>query len=98
MLTSLPGCMPMKPGSASLPFFGVVPAIVDDMGNELKGNSEGHLVFKCPWPSIIRTVDGNHRRFEETYFHKFPRYFCCGDGMFLEQFNSQLTTLHFTSF
>ena len=72
----------MKPGSATLPFFGVVPAVVNDEGKELSGPCEGHLVFKRPWPAILRTVDGNHKRFEVTYFHTFPGYYCSGDGMY----------------
>ena len=80
MLTSLPGCTPMKPGSATLPFFGVEPAVVNDEGKELIGPCEGHLVFKKPWPAILRTVDGNHKRYEVTYFHQFPGYYCSGDG------------------
>ena len=81
MITPLPGCTPMKPGSATFPFFGVVPAVVNDQGKELEGEAVGQLVFKRPWPSIARTVDGNHERFELTYFHKFRGYFCTGDGM-----------------
>ncbi|RWS27126.1 acetyl-coenzyme A synthetase: cytoplasmic-like isoform X1, partial [Leptotrombidium deliense] len=80
MITGLPGCIPMKPGSASLPFFGVVPAIVNAEGKELHGACEGQLVFKEPWPAIIRTVDGNHKRYEVTYFNKFPGYYCTGDA------------------
>ncbi|CAG2165558.1 unnamed protein product [Oppiella nova] len=81
MITPLPGCTPMKPGSATFPFFGVVPAIVNNEGKELEGPAVGQLVFKRPWPSIARTVDGNHERFEMTYFHKFRGYFCTGDGV-----------------
>ncbi|RWS14926.1 acetyl-coenzyme A synthetase: cytoplasmic-like isoform X1 [Dinothrombium tinctorium] len=80
MLTGLPGCIAMKPGSASFPFFGVVPAILNEEGKELHGPCEGYLVFKEPWPAIIRTVDGNHKRFEVTYFHRFPGYYCTGDS------------------
>jgi len=80
MLTPLPGCTPMKPGSATLPFFGVQPAVVDDDGRELQGPCEGNLVIKAPWPSMMRTVDGNHKRFELTYFDKFPNYYFTGDG------------------
>ena len=80
VISTLPGCTPMKPGSASFPFFGVVPAIVNDEGRELTGASEGHLVFKRPWPALMRTVDGNHKRFEYTYFTRFPGYYCTGDG------------------
>ncbi|KAI1288457.1 Acetyl-coenzyme A synthetase, cytoplasmic [Halotydeus destructor] len=81
MITSLPGCTPMKPGSATYPFFGVVPAVVNEEGKELQGACEGHLVFKRPWPAIVRTVDGNHKRFEVTYFHEYPGYYCSGDGV-----------------
>ncbi|XP_032897202.1 acetyl-coenzyme A synthetase, cytoplasmic-like isoform X2 [Amblyraja radiata] len=80
MLTPLPVAIPLKPGSATFPFFGVVPAILNESGEELEGEAEGYLVFKKPWPSIMRTVYGNHERFEETYFKKFPGYFVTGDG------------------
>ena len=80
MLTPLPGCTPLKPGSATLPFFGVQPALLDDEGRELQGAASGHLVFKCPWPAMMRTVDGNHHRFQSTYFFRFPGYYCTGDG------------------
>lgn len=82
MLTPLPGCTPTKPGSATLPFFGVVPAIVDYNGKEIEGTGNGILVIKKPWPSIARTVVGNHERYEMTYFHKFKGYFSTGDGKF----------------
>ncbi|TKS76498.1 Acetyl-coenzyme A synthetase, cytoplasmic [Collichthys lucidus] len=71
---------PMKPGSATFPFFGVVPAILNESGEELEGPSEGYLVFKQPWPGVMRTVYGNHQRFETTYFKKFPGYYVTGDG------------------
>ncbi|KAI5216077.1 Acetyl-Coenzyme A Synthetase, Cytoplasmic [Manis pentadactyla] len=80
MLTPLPGATPMKPGSATLPFFGVAPAILNESGEELEGEAEGYLVFKQPWPGIMRTVYGNHERFETTYFKKFPGYYVTGDG------------------
>ncbi|XP_029467357.1 acetyl-coenzyme A synthetase, cytoplasmic isoform X2 [Rhinatrema bivittatum] len=80
VLTPLPAATPMKPGSATFPFFGVVPAILDEFGEELEGEAEGYLVFKQPWPSIMRTVYGNHERFETTYFKKFPGYYVTGDG------------------
>ncbi|KAK7808960.1 hypothetical protein U0070_010107, partial [Myodes glareolus] len=80
MLTPLPGATPMKPGSASFPFFGVAPAILNESGEELEGEAEGYLVFKQPWPGIMRTVYGNHTRFETTYFKKFPGYYVTGDG------------------
>jgi acetyl-CoA synthetase len=80
VLTPLPGCTPLKPGSATLPFFGVQPALLDDEGRELNGPAIGHLVFKSPWPAMMRTVDGNHHRFQSTYFTRFPGYYCAGDG------------------
>ncbi|KAM4736850.1 acetyl-coenzyme A synthetase, cytoplasmic isoform 2-T2 [Anableps anableps] len=80
VLTPLPAATPMKPGSATFPFFGVVPAILNESGEELEGPSEGYLVFKQPWPGVMRTVYGNHGRFEATYFKKFPGYYVTGDG------------------
>ncbi|XP_047225837.1 acetyl-coenzyme A synthetase, cytoplasmic isoform X5 [Girardinichthys multiradiatus] len=80
VLTPLPAATPLKPGSATFPFFGVVPAILNESGEELEGSSEGYLVFKQPWPGVMRTVYGNHERFETTYFKKFPGYYVTGDG------------------
>lgn len=80
VLTPLPGCTPMKPGSATFPFFGVVPALLDENGKEITGPGEGYLVFKRPWPGMMRTLFGNHERFEQTYFSKFSGYYCTGDG------------------
>ncbi|XP_030624551.1 acetyl-coenzyme A synthetase, cytoplasmic isoform X2 [Chanos chanos] len=80
VLTPLPAATPMKPGSATFPFFGVVPAILNESGEELEGPSEGYLVFKQPWPGVMRSVFGNHERFETTYFKKFPGYYVTGDG------------------
>ncbi|CAB1427300.1 unnamed protein product [Pleuronectes platessa] len=80
VLTPLPAATPMKPGSATFPFFGVVPAILNESGEELEGPGEGYLVFKQPWPGVMRTVFGNHQRFETVYFKKFPGYYVTGDG------------------
>lgn len=80
VLTPLPGCTPTKPGSATFPFFGVVPAMLTEDGKEIEGPGEGYLVFKQPWPGMMRTVYGNKKRFEETYFTKFPGYYVPGDG------------------
>ncbi|XP_077302371.1 acetyl coenzyme A synthase isoform X2 [Arctopsyche grandis] len=80
IITPLPGATPMKPGSASFPFFGVEPTLLDDNGAIIKGPGEGYLVFKRPWPGIMRTILNNHKRFQETYFAKFPGYFFTGDG------------------
>ena len=81
LITPLPGATPMKPGSATFPFFGVEPGIMDDKGNELRGNGvEGALVIKRPWPGMARTVYKNHKRFIETYFSMYPGYYFTGDG------------------
>ncbi|XP_063260734.1 acetyl-coenzyme A synthetase, cytoplasmic isoform X1 [Prinia subflava] len=80
MLTPLPAATPMKPGSATFPFFGVVPAILSESGEELEGEAEGYLVFKQPWPGIMRTLYGKHQQFETVYFKKFPGYYVTGDG------------------
>ena len=80
MLTPLPGATDLKPGSATLPFFGVQPALLDADGNEIEGEGAGSLVIKSSWPSQIRTVYGNHQRLIETYFTTFPGYYFTGDG------------------
>lgn len=80
VITPLPGCTPMKPGSASLPFFGVKPTLLDESGIEITGEGEGYLVFSQPWPGMMRSLYNNHERFEDTYFSKFPGYYCTGDG------------------
>ncbi|PUB83383.1 MAG: acetate--CoA ligase [gamma proteobacterium symbiont of Ctena orbiculata] len=81
MLTPLPGATPLKPGSATRPFFGVEPVLLDDQGNEIDGNpAEGNLAIKRPWPSMMRTVYGDHKRFFETYFAMYPGYYFTGDG------------------
>ena len=80
LITPLPGATPLKPGSATRPFFGVVPALVDDQGNILEGATSGNLVITRPWPGQMRTVYGDHRRFFETYFQLYPGYYFTGDG------------------
>jgi acetyl-CoA synthetase len=80
LITPLPGAIALKPGSATLPFFGVQPGIVDSDGNLLEGEAEGALVIKHPWPSQMRTVYGDHQRFADTYFSTFPGYYFTGDG------------------
>ncbi|XP_043225200.1 acetyl-coenzyme A synthetase, cytoplasmic-like [Amphibalanus amphitrite] len=80
VITPLPGATPTKPGSACRPFFGVQPALLDEQGVEIHGPGEGYLVFRRPWPGIMRTVFGNHERFETTYFKKFNGFYCTGDG------------------
>ncbi|EGD90979.1 acetyl-coenzyme A synthetase [Trichophyton rubrum MR1459] len=82
VITPLGGITPTKPGSASLPFFGIEPAIVNPVtGEELKGNDvEGVLAFKQPWPSMARTVWGAHKRYMDTYFNVYPGLYFTGDG------------------
>ncbi|MBT5330641.1 MAG: acetate--CoA ligase, partial [Porticoccaceae bacterium] len=80
MITPLPGAISMKPGSATRPFFGVQPILVDDEGNELEGEVSGNLCIKASWPSQIRSVYGDHQRMIDTYFSTFPGYYFTGDG------------------
>jgi acetyl-CoA synthetase len=80
MITPLPGSHPLKPGSATLPYFGVDPLLVDDQGKELEGPSSGILTIRHPWPGMMRTVFGDHKRFKETYFSAFPGLYFTGDG------------------
>lgn len=58
------------------------PTLLDECGIEIKGEGEGYLVFSQPWPGMMRTLYNNHERFEDTYFSKFPGYYCTGDGGF----------------
>jgi acetyl-CoA synthetase len=81
MITPLPGAIDLKPGSATLPFFGVEPVVLDDKGQEISGNDvSGVLAIKAAWPGIARTVYGDHARFLETYFKPYPGYYFTGDG------------------
>lgn len=80
VITPLPGATPTKPGSATFPFYGVVPTLLTEEGKVIEGPGEGYLTFSQPWPGIMRTVFGDHARFETTYFTKFPGYYCTGDG------------------
>jgi len=81
LITPLPGATRLKPGSASLPFFGIEPALVDAaQGTLLEGPAEGALVITRPWPAIMRTVYGDHARFADTYFKQYPGYYFTGDG------------------
>ena len=80
LITPLPGAIALKPGSATLPFFGVEPCIVDDKGKELDGVAEGALCIKRPWPGQMRTVYGDHQRFIDTYFKMFHGKYFSGDG------------------
>jgi len=81
LMTPLPGVHDLKPGSAMAPFFGAQPILLDDEGNEISGNpAEGNLAMKAPWPSMMRSVYGDHKRFYETYFAMFKGYYFTGDG------------------
>ena len=80
MIAPLPGATPLKPGSATKPFFGIEPAILDGEGNEIMGEGSGDLVIKNSWPGQIRTVWGDHRRLVETYFSAYEGYYFTGDG------------------
>lgn len=80
LITPLPGAVALKPGSATVPFFGVEPALVDDTGVELEGPASGALIIKNSWPGQMRTVYGDHARFKETYFSMFPGRYFTGDG------------------
>ena len=80
MLTPLPGATELKPGSASQPFFGVQPVLLDPAGDEIEGAGEGLLMIKSSWPSQIRSVYGDHKRCIDTYFSAYPGYYFTGDG------------------
>lgn len=81
MISPLPGATPLKPGSATRPFFGVIPCIVDDHGKEVVGNGvKGKLCIRFPWPGQMRTVYGDHDRFYKTYFSQYPGMYFTGDG------------------
>ena len=81
LITPLPGAIDTKPGMATLPFMGVIPALIDDDGHEIAESwKSGSLCIKKPWPGIMRGVYGDPRRFQETYFEQFPGYYVAGDG------------------
>jgi acetyl-CoA synthetase len=80
LITPLPGATPLKPGSATKPFFGVQPALVDANGTLLEGAAEGNLVLLDSWPGQMRTVYGDHQRFFDTYFSAYPGTYFTGDG------------------
>jgi acetyl-CoA synthetase len=80
MITPLPGATTLKPGSATRPFFGIVPALVDGEGKLIDGAGSGNLVITRSWPSQIRTVYGDHQRMIDTYFKTYPGYYFTGDG------------------
>ena len=80
LITPLPGATPLKPGSATRPFFGIEPGIMDAEGKLIEGEAEGALVMCRPWPGQMRTVYGDHQRFIDTYFSAYPGYYFTGDG------------------
>ncbi|MCS5623699.1 MAG: acetate--CoA ligase [Candidatus Marinimicrobia bacterium] len=81
LITPLPAAIPTKPGSATLPFFGIEPVLMTDDGKEIKGNNvQGLLALKSSWPGQMRTIYGDHQRFIDTYFSQFPGYYFTGDG------------------
>jgi acetyl-CoA synthetase len=80
LITPLPGATRLKPGSATRPFFGIKPELVDAEGKVLEGAAEGNLVIAESWPGQMRTVYGDHKRFEETYFATYPNRYFTGDG------------------
>lgn len=80
LIAGLPGCTTMKPGSASLPFFGCMPVILDDSGKEQYGIASGYLAFKKPWPGIMRGLYKKPEKYFSTYFKRFPGYYFSGDS------------------
>ena len=80
LITPLPGATDLKPGSATRPFFGVQPVLLDEQGKEIEGPGAGVLVIKASWPSQIRSVYGDHQRMIDTYFKPYPGYYFTGDG------------------
>ena len=80
MITPLPGAVPTKPGSATLPFFGVDAAVVDETGKEVPPNVGGKLIIRKPWPAMLRTIWGDKARYEKQYWSDFPGYYFTGDG------------------
>jgi acetyl-CoA synthetase len=80
LITPLPGVTALKPGSATLPFFGIIPEIMDNDGHIMEGVAEGVLVISRSWPGQARSLYGDHQRFVETYFKNYPGYYFAGDG------------------
>lgn len=86
LISPLPAATPLKPGSATYPFFGVEPVILDEEGNEVEGNpATGYLCIKSAWPGMMRTIYGDHERFIDVYFSRFPGYYMTGDGVFRDE-------------
>lgn len=80
MISPLPGATPIKPGTATLPFFGVDAAILDEEGNECKADQPGRLVIRKPWPSMLRTIYGDKKRYKDTYWSDYDGMYTAGDG------------------
>ncbi len=80
MISPLPGATPTKPGTATLPFFGIDAAILDDDGKEVKGTAGGKLVIRKPWPSMLRTIYGDKKRYKDTYWSAYKDTYLAGDG------------------
>lgn len=80
MITPLPGATALKPGSATMPFFGVQLALLDESGQEIEGEGSGNLAIKASWPGQIRSIYGDHQRMIDTYFSTYPGYYFTGDG------------------
>ncbi len=80
LISPLPGATPCKPGTATMPFFGIDAAILDDAGNECKAGQDGRLVIRKPWPSMIRTIYGDKERYKKTYWSDYPGLYTAGDG------------------
>jgi len=85
LITPLPGAHTLKPGAALRPFFGIEPAVLRDDGTEADVNEGGYLVIKRPWPSLMRTVYGQHERFKEIYWSRFPGVYFTGDGARIDE-------------
>jgi acetyl-CoA synthetase len=85
LITPMPGCTPTKPGSATLPFFGVNPKVIRQDGSEARVNEKGYLVIDRPWPGIMRGVYGDPEKFKNTYFVQYPGYYFTGDGAFKDE-------------
>jgi acetyl-CoA synthetase len=85
MITPLPGAHTLKPGSASRPFFGVEPVVLDDDGKEVPQGEKGKLCIKKPWPGILRTTYGDHERYIQTYFSTYKGYYFTGDGCRIDE-------------
>ena len=80
MISPLPGATPTEPGTATLPFFGIDAAVLDEFGNEVKANEQGRLVIRKPWPSMTRTIYGDKARFKKTYWSDYPGIYTAGDS------------------